>query len=121
MAFFRTSNGGGGADNLVMLIRGENSSRLQTFLHNKLINRYKYMKLMTAQEYQAYSGTSALNGVITITSVELQNALNNTGTFLNLSTTDVSISNLSLSSSDITVFVKENLSGRQAFVLQLHN
>ena len=118
-------NIGGGIEPLVFYARGGNNF-CQCAIKQEIINKYKYIKLMTQAEYATYlpdiTFGSSGNNIPSINTTSVTAYYNDNGTSYTqgtLSTTDVATSSLNLDDKYISYFLY-NGSGI-VFAVMLHN
>ena len=123
----RSINGGGGVDinPLVILVRGgvpsgSTLSYLQYCIDNATALKYKYIKLMTVQEYTDFSGDSSMAAKINKTSAELYPD-STASSYSTISTTAVEISTLNLDSTKLMLITARSMTTAGAFAVKLYN
>jgi hypothetical protein len=123
LASLRKKGGGNSVDPLVIFLRG--SSYRHVWIRNEIVKQYKYMKLMTVQEYVDYMSPMDISAYQNILNTFSTNLLYN---FLNpttyqtttLTTTAIDISTLNLVNDRACMF-QNNGVGDGAYALKLYN
>ena len=122
-------SGGGKINPLVMTYRAAGSGFAsnglpQFILRCDLINSYKYIKLMTTQEFQTYSGRTDL-GNCTSSGIDLVETVPSTGAVVqtvSISNTPTDLSSSSFSDSDVAIIQTTNrVSGTIMFAVMLYD
>lgn len=123
LASLRKKGGGNSVDPLVIFVRG--SGYRQVLIRNEIVKQYKYVKLMTVQEYVDYMSpldfSAYTNLLNTFTISLIYNYLNST-TYqtVTLTTTAIDISTLNLVNGRACWFQNNNV-GDGACAFKFYN